>query len=98
MKGVGVEREGGADREFPGLYRPGLIEGKIAHDQPPVVSEFPGLYRPGLIEGRSDVIGGYDDLPSFRGFTAPASLKGRAARRGSGRTGAVSGALPPRPH
>ena len=37
--------------EFPGLYRPGLIEGRALATPSLGVAAFPGLYRPGLIEG-----------------------------------------------
>ena len=40
------------DDEFPGLYRPGLIEAMIWNCSVMVLSLFPGLYRPGLIEAR----------------------------------------------
>ena len=61
------------DAGFPGLYCPGLIEGRPIRGRYLGLVAFPGLYCPGLIEGAG---------PSFVGMA----------------TGAVSGALLPRPH
>ena len=59
---------------FPGLQRPGLIEGWITPVPCSRAPTFPGLQRPGLIEGTLSPLTRTWSL-SFRGFNAPASLK-----------------------
>ena len=84
---------------FPGLYRPGLIEacgmGGIGLFDG---IKFPGLYRPGLIEAMARRRHRRAMRDSFRGFTAPASLKPTAMPGATKPAVGVSGALPPRPH
>ena len=69
---------------FPGLYRPGLIEGRAA--QNPYMSageRFRGFTAPASLKG-----GRAHPLPApaggFRGFTAPASLKAPRSRSSRG--------------
>ena len=83
--------------QFPGLYRPGLIEASWDFDATNAEwKRFRGFIAPASL--KREQRGSPDLLPvRFRGFIAPASLKPGNGRLVANRSG-VSGALSPRPH
>ena len=84
---------------FPGLQRPGLIEGTTYNGgSAPWSRGFPGLQRPGLIEGTSTQESSNTLDYGFRGFNAPASLKVIGLDSLMQSIGSVSGASTPWPH
>ena len=61
--------------DFPGSYRPGLIEACSKIGSTDSAKYFPGSYRPGLIEAPNHRTATAIAASIFRGLTAPASLK-----------------------
>ena len=60
---------------FPGLYRPGLIEGARPSPLPSHGARFRGFTAPASLKAIRSATAEIMSL-RFRGFTAPASLKG----------------------